>query len=230
MVFFGYIFWLCLHVFIMCSYLFSPQPSYPPQTEQKKTLISQQSVAQKAKASAATLSLQMPQDSPEKAIIIDTKKEKKKKKQSSKPMRERTEKITSAITHNKIEEPIVVHNNIQKKDLKYYKYFMNHYPSQFTITVNGIPVESDQSITIPSDTKQLVIIYFYEWNPPWGKVTGTKEALFQLNEPTKKIDINFTSWNDDCRVSASPAQLISNKELSSTKPREFEKHIRSDHH
>jgi len=107
---------------------------------------------------------------------------------------------------------ITIKNLITQKDTVYRKYFMNHYPDNFTVYVNGSAVPSQEAITI-GNKEEFTIIYAYEWNPPWGTIKRAKEVAFKVTDPTQPIDIHFKSWDDTYRIHATNAQAICTQEI-----------------
>jgi len=116
-----------------------------------------------------------------------------------------------------VTQKIAFTNNIQRKDTSKTKFFMRHYPEKFTIKINGIPLDYNETKEIPVINDNFTIEYSYVWSAPWGKITGTKQVTFKINEKTpKKIELNFTSWDDEYRISASGAEAIEIKIIESS--------------
>lgn len=121
----------------------------------------------------------------------------------------------SSSTHTMQTHPaILIKNNIEPKDTVYRKYCMNHYPTNFTIYVNGKKVDQNSAIDITEQT--FNVIYSYEWNPPWGKIQRAKEVTFRVTDRQKPIDLQFKSWSDPYRIHATNAQPISTQEVKLT--------------
>jgi hypothetical protein len=97
-------------------------------------------------------------------------------------------------------------NGIQKKDLAYYKFFSNHYPAVFTISVNGAPISEGE--TIATYAKTLDIEYHYEWKTPTGKRINTKHVRYTLPIQTSDFTINFSGWHEDERIVIPGAQKM----------------------
>jgi hypothetical protein len=121
---------------------------------------------------------------------------------------------SSQIINQQLAQPVTIKNAICPKDTVYRKYFINHYPANFTIYVNGQKLSQNTQMQITGKT--FKVIYAYEWNPPWGKIERAKEVTFQVTDPQKIIDLGFKSWDDTYRVHATNAQPLSTQETSLT--------------
>lgn len=106
----------------------------------------------------------------------------------------------------------IVNNTIVQKDLGYYKFFMTHYPSEFTLQVNGKKLESKQQLVV--EESRLAIVYSYEWSSPLGKVKKSKTLVYDIDPKTEKIDLSFTSWKEDePRIKAPGCSLVNVTEV-----------------
>jgi hypothetical protein len=104
-------------------------------------------------------------------------------------------------------EKVIVNNTIVQKDLGYYKFFMTHYPADFTIQVNGKKLESKEQLIV--EEPRLTIVYSYEWSTPLGRVKKSKTLVYDIDPKTEKIDLSFTSWKEDePRIKAPGCSLV----------------------
>lgn len=129
-----------------------------------------------------------------------------------------TKKITE---EDEKAKTIIVKNNIAKKDTYKTKFFMRHYPEEFKIKVNGKELENGQEAEIITPDKKFSVQYSYIWNAPWGKITGTKQVNYKLEDNNvKKIDLHFSSWDDEYRIKASNAKPVNVESIESSGSRE----------
>lgn len=122
---------------------------------------------------------------------------------------------------NSLTNILKIKNNISKKDTSKTKFFMRHYPKEFTIKVNGKTVPSHEATEITIPDKKFNIQYSYVWQAPWGNITGTKQVNFQLiDTDTKEIELDFSSWDDEYRIKATGAKPTGVKVIESSGSRE----------
>lgn len=120
------------------------------------------------------------------------------------------EKVT--VTKPEEKRKVTVNNTIVQKDLGYYKFFMTHYPSEFTLNVNGKKLESKQQVVV--EEPRLTIVYSYEWSSPLGRVKKSKTLVYDIDQKTEKIDLSFTSWKEDePRIKAPGCTLVNITEV-----------------
>ncbi len=108
---------------------------------------------------------------------------------------------------------ITITNTIKRDDIGYYKYFMNHYPKEFKVVVNGTQLDKDETLQLEQNTKKIDVQYKYTWYTPWGDVCGGKQLTCISYGDAQKIDISFDSWDSECRINVSNTTLVQLKEL-----------------
>ncbi|MDX1373892.1 MAG: hypothetical protein R3321_15560, partial [Nitrososphaeraceae archaeon] len=137
-----------------------------------------------------------------------------------------------AYTEINTPKKIKIKNNIQRKDVGKTKFFMRHYPEKFKIYVNGKTLNTNEIKDILITNQQFKVQYSYTWNAPWGKISGTKQVSYKINNTdAKMIELNFSSWDDVYRIKASGATPIevtvieSSGNRKKTKKRKQKRHV-----
>lgn len=108
-----------------------------------------------------------------------------------------------------VKERIVEICNEITRDCLGYTFCGTHYPTSFTVKINGQPVPAGSSARIVVTDKAVVR---YEYSFAKGMYAGSKEVVFNLDQKTNKHSLRF-SWKKDPRIQLSSARVHSVKEI-----------------
>jgi hypothetical protein len=97
----------------------------------------------------------------------------------------------------KVAQPIIITNAIEPSMLAYKHWTGTYTPETFTITINGTEVAQGTQHTLPAETKNIDISFYYSFMN--GMRTGTKVVSYQLNENITQATMTF-SWKDDHKI------------------------------
>ena len=102
-----------------------------------------------------------------------------------------------AVTPVVVAQSITVTNSIEPHMLEYKHWTGKYSPEQFSISINGVAIESGKTCEIPANSKTIDIGYSYSFMN--GMKSGGRKISYQLNENISQANITF-NWKDDWRV------------------------------
>ncbi len=94
-------------------------------------------------------------------------------------------------------QPIIITNSIEPSMLEYKHWTGKYSPDEFSISVNGVEIETGKTCEISTGSKTVEIGYTYSFMN--GMKSGGKKISYQLNENITQAHISF-NWKDDWRI------------------------------
>lgn len=111
---------------------------------------------------------------------------------------------SSPITSTK-KKAITITNAIEPEMLAYKHWTGTYSPETFTISINGTEVAQGAQHTLPAETKDVDVQFYYSFMN--GMRKGTKTVSYELHENITRADITF-SWKDNWQVLLDKATAI----------------------
>jgi len=102
-------------------------------------------------------------------------------------------------------QPITITNAIEPSMLEYKHWTGKYSPDEFSISVNGVKIESGKTCDIPANSKTVEIGYTYSFMN--GMKSGGRKISYELNENIAQAHISF-NWKDDWRVIVDQGRAI----------------------
>lgn len=103
---------------------------------------------------------------------------------------------------------ITITNAIEPSMLEYKHWTGKYSPESFSITINGIEIESGKTAEIPAGSKTVEIGYAYSFMN--GMKSGGRKISYELHENSTQAQITF-NWKDDLRIILDNGKVINNE-------------------
>jgi|GEM_PF-2280504 len=101
------------------------------------------------------------------------------------------------LDNSKNSRTVTVQNNITKSMLTYSHWTGRYKPTTFAISINGKPLEQEQSHTIPMRNNRITIFYRYSFMN--GYRTGARNITFVVDPDVNSLSLTF-SWKNKWHV------------------------------